>query len=1039
MKNNRILAWVCVGIMSAMTGSAEEAGDQILDGIGETALIARYPFDGHLRDASRNAYHASLPPGERTGYPEDATFGTVLSAPGDNGGFPRVPGVALASADAFSLSGWWQVRVDGAPGVFFDFRSSAGGHLGAEWLADRSVAVQLTANEGVYAVDSGEVSVPVGEWAHIAVVLDPSQRILSLYLNGERVGATGDVEVLLDEVFPPDDAAGNRLFLGSPSRVEGADIVRLYDVRLYNIALADHEVNRIFTGVTEGPGVDDADDIAAADRAAWAIVAGLRGVPDIEVETRQGRLPHLPWFLPGDYATGREGPPVRVIWPAPNDISAVMNTGEYYLTGTVPGTDLRPRARVLVKSSGEPLAEPRTADGDDLGIDSGVVIYRGTSVDGAGPGRDLYPFPLNAVHLEPDDRGEPTPFMENRDKFIDGLVASSPDQFLYMFRDAFGQPQPEGAEPLRGWDARTVKLRGHATGHYLTALAQGYAGATHDDEARAALREKMDYMVEVLYELSSKSGRPTSEGGEYNADPTAVPVGPGKERYDSDLTEDGIRTDYWNWGEGFISAYPPDQFIMLEDGATYGGSDRQIWAPYYTLDKILKGLLDCYEVTADERGLAVATRMGLWVYERLRPLPEDTLESMWGRYIAGEYGGMNAVMARLHAETGDERFLEGARIFDNVSFFYGGADRPHGLARNVDTIRGLHSNQHIPQIIGALRIFRESGIPEYYHIAENFWNYSYHAYTYSIGGVAGARNPNNAECYTAEPDSLFAMGFSQGGQNETCATYNLLKLTRDLFMHNQDGRYMDYYEQALYNQILASVSLEHAGNTYHVPLNPGARKGFGNANMIGFTCCNGTALDSNTKLQNSIYFRNRDNTALYVNLYIPSTLTWGERDVSIRQETRYPYGESTRLTVEGDGDRFELFVRIPGWVGEGASVTVNGEAPAGEMIPGSYLRIDRVWTDGDTVDLHFPFDFRLHRVMDRPDLASIFYGPVLLAVEEETALSDWRRVTLNVDDMGSSLQGDPGSLRFGINGLGLKPFFEFGTERHSVYLKIQPE
>ena len=171
---------------------------------------------------------------------------------------------------------------------------------------------------------------------------------------------------------------------------------------------------------------------------------------------------------------------------------------------------------------------------------------------------------------------------------------------------------------------------------------------------------------------------------------------------------------------------------------------------------------------------------------------------MWNRYIAGEYGGMNEVLARLGRLTGDTNFLECAKLFDNVNFFFGDMRHSHGLARNVDTLRGRHANQHIPQITGALETYRDTDERDYWLIAQNFWEISTHSYMYSIGGVAGARNPNNAECYVAQPDSLAVNGFANGGQNETCATYNMLKLSRQLFLFNQDSRYMDYYEQALY-------------------------------------------------------------------------------------------------------------------------------------------------------------------------------------------------------------------------------------------------
>ncbi len=151
--------------------------------------------------------------------------------------------------------------------------------------------------------------------------------------------------------------------------------------------------------------------------------------------------------------------------------------------------------------------------------------------------------------------------------------------------------------------------------------------------------------------LSQLSGKAKEAGGAHVSDPSAVPYGPGKSGYDSDLSDEGIRTDYWNWGTGFISAYPPDQFIMLEKGAKYGGQKNQIWAPYYTLHKILAGLMDVYEVSGNKKALDIASGMGDWVYARLSKVPTDTLIKMWNTYIAGEFGGMNEAMARLYRIT----------------------------------------------------------------------------------------------------------------------------------------------------------------------------------------------------------------------------------------------------------------------------------------------------------------------------------------------------------------------------------------------------
>jgi DUF1680 family protein len=603
-----------------------------------------------------------------------------------------------------------------------------------------------------------------------------------------------------------------------------------------------------------------------------------------------------------------------------------------------------------------------------------------------------------------------------------------------MFRDAFGQEQPEGAKPLGGWDSQQTKLRGHATGHFLSAIAQAYAGTAYDQSLRDNFARKMDYMVNTLYELSQMSGRPVSPGGEHVPDPRAVPVGAGKTDYNSDLSEEGIRTDYWNWGRGFISAYPPDQFIMLEKGASYGGSIAQIWAPYYTLHKILAGLMDVYEISGNEKALEIVKGMGDWVHSRLSQLPSETLISMWNRYIAGEFGGMNEAMARLSRISGEPRYLETAILFDNIRLFYGDADHTHGLARNVDMLRGLHANQHIPQIIGALEIYRDSGAPRYYHIADNFWDMVTGDYMYSIGGVAGARNPNNAECFTAQPATLYENGFAAGGQNETCATYNMLKLTGSLFLFNQDAKLMDYYERGLYNHILASVDEHTPANTYHVPLRPASVRQFGNPEMTGFSCCNGTALESSTKLQNSIYFRSADNRALYVNLYVASTLKWTERNITVTQSTAYPNEDLTRLTINGRG-RFDLKVRVPNWATKGFKVTINGKEQKINAIPGSYLTISRKWKNGDRIELKMPFRFYLEPIMDQQNIASLFYGPVLLAALEPEPRTEWRKISLNAEDIGKSISGDPEKLEFIIDGIVFKPFYEtYG--RYSVYFDV---
>jgi uncharacterized protein len=982
-----------------------QGGDQFLDGIGETGLVARYVFNGNVEDSSRNNFHATL---HGTGaYVEDNQFGRALLLTGD-GSHVQLPGQALTGEDTISIVGWMFVPTE-ASGPFFDFGQNTATRLFAA-VTDGAFQASV-AFDGAVRGETAAKQITYNQWLHLAVVLDPASRVLTSYVDGARVGRATDIAVNAAQLIHQTSAEANRLYIGRSIDDASATLHgRLRDVRIYRIALTDQQVATIRNNALgrqttrrEQPPVISTEAIPKES----PLASRLERIPDVQVETVVGVLPRLPVTVPAVYRNNAKGPKVRVIWPAPSDNSQVSVPGSYTVTGRVPGTRFEPKATVTVK------ADPKTA---------------------AAPTRLVEGFPLSEVMLERDTRGRDTQFIKNRDKFIKGLAATNPDSFLYNFRDAFGQPQPEGAKQLEGWDNQTTRLRGHASGHYLTAIAQAYASTAYDEALRANFKQKMNYMIDTLYELSQKSGRPVKEGGPSVADPTAVPQGPDRAGYDSNLRAEAIRTDYWNWGRGFISAYPPDQFIMLERGATYGTQDSQVWAPYYTLHKILAGLLDCYEVGGNERALEVAKDMGAWVYARLRVLPAETRISMWNRYIAGEYGGMNELMARLYRLTRDRQFLEGARLFDNTSFFFGNADHEHGLARNVDTIRSKHANQHIPQITGALETFRNTGELPYYMIAANFWDMVNNSYMYSIGGVAGARNPNNAECFTAEPDTLWENGFAPGGQNETCATYNLLKLDRELFMFEQAAKYMDHYEQALYNHILASVAEHDAGNTYHVPLNPGAQKRFGNASMTGFTCCNGTALESNTKLQNTIYFKSADNKTLYVNLFVPSTLNWSDRKVVVRQQTDFPYSDTTTLVLNGSG-QFDIRVRVPRWATRGFFVKINGSEQKINAVPGSYLTLSRNWRDNDTIELRMPFHFYLDPVMDQPNVASIFYGPVMLAAEEAGPRTDWREVTLDAGDIGKSITGDPAALRFSIDGVAFRPFFET-YERHSVYLHV---
>ncbi|HEY6900480.1 MAG TPA: beta-L-arabinofuranosidase domain-containing protein, partial [Puia sp.] len=810
----RAILFIAVLTRSINPAQAQN-GDQILDGIGETGMIARYVFDGDLKDWSRNTLHARSQ-GADPQFVNDNRFGKVLSLSGDNNAFLTIPGEALTDLESLSISGWIFLRSTQPGQRFFDFGKDATRHFFAAPVgttAQQGYQALITADKGN---KTGAVSpaIEVNKWVHLVVVIDIPSKSMTTYVDSKPVGESKDIPKELTEVFGQ-QTAEKQLYIGKSLTAGDPNLnALLHDFRIYRVPLSSNQVAGIYNNGRRGRGVNEGVVNTTGGRRAEEPLPQfpaneaqlyntyLTQVSDVQVETEVGNLPRLPSYVPGTYkdAIKGKGPKVRVLWPEATDNSAVLKPGSYTITGRVAGTEFQPKAVVTVTASKKSTT----------------------------PMLKLAAFDLDKVSLKDDAHGQQTQFIENRDKFVNTLAKTDPNSFLYMFRHAFGQKQPDGAKPLGVWDSRDTKLRGHATGHYLSAIAQAYAGSGYDKALQANFAQKMEYMVNTLYELSQLSGKPKEAGGQSVSDPAAVPYGPGKTAYSSDLSDTGIRNDYWNWGKGFISAYPPDQFIMLEKGAKYGGQKTQIWAPYYTLHKILAGLLDVYEVSGNKKALEIATGMGDWVYARLSKVPTDTLIKMWNTYIAGEYGGMNEVMARLYRLTGKEDYLKTARLFDNIRVFFGDTAHSNGLAKNVDIFRGLHANQHIPQIIGSMEEYRNSKDPEYYKIADNFWYKAVNDYMYSIGGVAGARNPNNAECFISQPGTLYENGFAAGGQNETCATYNMLKLTSDLFLFDPRGELMDYYERALYNDILASVAENTPANTYHIPLRPGSMKQFGN-------------------------------------------------------------------------------------------------------------------------------------------------------------------------------------------------------------------
>lgn len=632
-------------------------------------------------------------------------------------------------------------------------------------------------------------------------------------------------------------------------------------------------------------------------------------------------------------------------------------------------------------------------------------------------------FSLADVSIDGDNR-----LTHNRDEALREICSWDVTQQLYNYRDTYGL-STEGYTKSDGWDSPDTKLKGHGSGHYMSAIAQAYAVATNPEQ-KAILRKNITRMVNELRECQEKTFV-------YNKDLKrnweARDFAPEAELREMKGTWDAF-DEYKKhpelYGYGYINAIPAQHCALIEMYRAYNNSDW-VWAPYYSVHKQLAGLIDIATYFDDkeicDKALLIAKDMGLWVWNRMhyrtyvkqdgtqderRAKPGNRYE-MWDMYIAGEVGGMSESLARLSemVSNPDEKakLLEAANCFDAPKFY-------DPLSKNIDDIRTRHANQHIPMIIGALRSYKSNQKPYYYNLAENFWRLVQGRYMYAMGGVG------NGEMFRQPYTQILSMatnGLQEGESeaypdiNETCCAYNLVKLSKDLNCYNPDNaQYLDYIERTLYNQIIGSLNPDQYQTCYQYAVGLNATKPFGNETPQS-TCCGGTGSENHTKYQQSAYFAN-DHT-LWVGLYMPTTLHWKEKGVTIKQDCLWPAQHSAIKITEGEGD-FTLKLRVPYWATQGFSIKVNGKDVAKSYQPSTYVELEQKhWKVGDVVEIDMPFSKHIEYGADKlsSDVASLdgtplktswvgtlMYGPLVMA---GTGAQTWNQATLNIDSRLSNI------------------------------------
>ncbi|GAB3726008.1 beta-L-arabinofuranosidase domain-containing protein [Spirosoma lituiforme] len=515
-----------------------------------------------------------------------------------------------------------------------------------------------------------------------------------------------------------------------------------------------------------------------------------------------------------------------------------------------------------------------------------------------------YSFPLSAVRVLD------SPFKTAQEADTRFLLDLKPDRLLSEFRVHSGL-KPKG-EKYGGWESSG--LAGHSLGHYLSALALQYA-ASNDAE----YLKRVNYIVDELDEC--QKARKTGYIG-------AIP------REDSVFAE-------------------VSQGIIRSRGFDLNGA----WSPWYTVHKVMAGLLDAYLYGNNEKALKINVGMADWTDAILKNLTDEQIQKM----LLCEYGGMNDVLVNTYALTGNKKYLDLSYKFHDRKIL-------DSLAIHKDILPGKHSNTQIPKLIGTIRRYELTGDQNDFARSDYFWRTIVNHHTYAPGG-------NSNYEYLSTPDQLADK--LTDNTMETCNTHNMLKLTRHLFALHPNASYMDFYERGLYNHILASQNHKTGMVCYFVPLRMGTRKHFSDEEE-SFTCCVGTGMENHVKYGESIYFKGADGS-LYVNLFIPSELNWQEKGLQLTMASNLPTDPNVSLTIRTEkAVSLPVRIRKPSWVNGEMIVKVNGKPVSGKLDDG-YVVVTRKWKTGDKIELTLPANLHYMAMPDNPARQAFFYGPVLLA------------------------------------------------------------
>jgi hypothetical protein len=469
------------------------------------------------------------------------------------------------------------------------------------------------------------------------------------------------------------------------------------------------------------------------------------------------------------------------------------------------------------------------------------------------------------------------------------------------------------------WDG----LDGHIGGHYLSAMAMNYA-ATRNLECK----QRMEYMISELK-----------------------------------ACQDANAVHHPLWGIGYVGGVPHSNGVWstLKSGdlAAY----RSAWVPWYNVHKMYAGLRDAWIYAGIEDAKTTFLKFCDWGINITSALTDSLMQSM----LDTEHGGMAEIFADAYDMTGDVKYLSAAKRFSHRTLL-------DAMAAGIDNLDNKHANTQIPKAIGFQRIAELVHDETYVRAGRFFWETVTRNRSLAFGGNSRKEHFPSA---TACDDFI-----NDVEGPESCNSYNMLKLTEDLFRTEPSAKYADYYERTLYNHILSTQHPVHGGYVYFTPARPRHYRVYSTPNEAMW-CCVGTGMENHGKYNQFIYTHQND--SLFVNLFIASELDWRDKGVGIKQENNFPYEEQTKLIVTGGSSHFKLMIRYPSWVMEGAlRIVVNGESISFASHPSSYVTVDRLWTAGDVVQVLLPMHNTIEHLPRVPMCIAFMHGPILLGARTGT-------------------------------------------------------